>query len=122
MKYIVAGGRDFNNYSIARQVLSQFTDIDTIVCGDARGADTQGKIYAMQYNIPIKYFPAQWDEYGKAAGFIRNVEMGAYADALIAFWDGQSKGTKHMIKTMKMNKKPYWVFDYNGNEVEKYDN
>ena len=45
--------------------------------------------------------------------------MGEEADALIAFWDGKSKGTAHMIKTMKRNNKPYWVYDYNGNLIEE---
>ena len=115
MKYIIAGGRDFDNYKIVYQTISQFSDITEIVSGDARGADIQGVIYASQNNLPIKHFPAQWDKYGKSAGYIRNAEMADYADALIAFWDGQSKGTQHMIKTMKLKNKPYWVFDYNGN-------
>ena len=118
MKYIIAGGRDFNNYSIARSTIDRFSNIDEIVSGDARGADTQGVIYGTQYNIKVVHFPAQWDLYGKSAGFIRNAEMGEYADALIAFWNGKSKGTAHMIQTMKRNGKPYWVFDYSGNLKE----
>lgn len=43
--------------------------------------------------------PADWDLYGKSAGFKRNVQMAEYADALVAFWDGASSGTKHMIET-----------------------
>ena len=87
--------------------------------GDAAGADTMGARWANNNNIPIKHFPAEWDRYGKSAGYIRNAEMGEYADALIAFWNGHSTGTKHMIKTMKINKKPYLVFDYTGNLIEK---
>lgn len=119
MKYIVAGGRDFNNYSICRQILSEFSDIDTIISGCARGADTQGAMYATQYNIPLQTCPAYWNMYGKSAGFIRNAEMGEYADAAIIFWDGKSKGTAHMIKTMKRLKKPYWVYNYNGELIEQ---
>lgn len=119
MKYIVAGGRDFNNYSIVRQVLSQFNDITEIVSGDAKGADTQGTIYGNQYNIPVKHFPADWDYYGHAAGFIRNIEMAQYADCAICFWDGKSKGTEHMIKTARRNGLPYWVFNYQGEKIEE---
>ena len=119
MKYIIAGGRDFNNYSIVRQTIDRFSNVDEIVSGDARGADAQGIIYGTQYNIKVVHFPAQWDLYGKSAGFIRNAEMGEYADALIAFWDGKSKGTAHMIKTMKRNNKPYWVYNYNGELIEE---
>ena len=46
-------------------------------------------------------FPADWDKYGKAAGYKRNGEMARNADALIAFWDGKSRGTKHMIDLAK---------------------
>ena len=51
--------------------------------------------------IKIKYFPADWNTYGKSAGFVRNIEMAENATALIAFWDGKSSGTKHMIETAK---------------------
>ena len=49
----------------------------------------------------VVYFPADWDLEGKSAGFKRNVKMAEYADALVAFWDGESKGTKHMIEIAK---------------------
>lgn len=117
MKYIIAGGRDFNNYPIVCKVLSQFNNITEIVSGDARGADTQGIMYGNQYHIPIKHFPAKWDEYGKSAGFIRNAEMADYADIAICFWDEKSKGTTHMIKTMDLKHKPCYVFDYQGNKI-----
>ena len=121
MKYIIAGGRDFNNRAIMFPILSkQISNMsDTIISGDARGADELGAEWATHFQIPIQHFPAQWDKYGKSAGFIRNAEMGEEADALIAFWDGKSKGTAHMIKTMKIQKKPYWVYDYNGNLIEE---
>ena len=45
----------------------------------------------------MRVFPADWDKYGKRAGYLRNVQMAEYADALLAFWDGESRGTKNMI-------------------------
>lgn len=45
----------------------------------------------------LTIFPANWAEFGKYAGYIRNYDMGKNADMLIAFWDGKSKGTSHMI-------------------------
>ena len=74
---------------------------DKIVSGDARGADTLGAEYGTRHGIPVIHFPAQWDTYGKAAGFIRNEEMAEYGDYLVAFWDGASKGTAQMIQAMK---------------------
>ena len=72
-----------------------------VVSGRAMGADMLGEIYADENNHSIKHFPAEWDKHGKGAGFIRNGEMAKYANLLIAFWDGESKGTKHMIETAK---------------------
>ena len=120
MKIIIAGGRDFNNYYILEKVLNSFKGlIDEVVSGDARGADELGARWATYNNIHVNHFPADWDYYGHAAGFIRNIEMADNADALIAFWDWKSKGTGHMIKTMQLKKKPYRVFNYNGEEIMK---
>jgi len=118
MKIIIAGGRDFNNYYILEKVLNSFKElIDEVISGDARGADELGARWATYNNIPVNHFPADWDYYGHAAGFIRNIEMGEYADAAICFWNGKSKGTEHMIKTMKNLKKPYKVFNYQGEKI-----
>ena len=70
-----------------------------IVCGKARGADSLGEQYAKERGIPVRYFPADWRTLGQSAGYQRNTQMAQYADALVAFWDGRSKGTKHMIDT-----------------------
>lgn len=106
IKVIVAGGREFNNYILLEAELKAFIGkenkgICEIVCGMARGADTLGKKFAKQYGLAIKYFPADWDTHGKSAGYRRNKQMAEYADSLIAFWDGKSKGTKHMIDLAK---------------------
>lgn len=108
MRIIIAGGRDFDDYELMeREILSIIdgTDYSTIeiVSGGARGADSLGEQFAKQYNLNIKVFPAKWNTYGKMAGYMRNAEMARYASQesgiLIAFWDGVSRGTKHMIET-----------------------
>lgn len=68
-----------------------------IVCGKARGADSLGEQYAKEKGYEIRYFPADWKSLGKSAGYKRNEQMAQNADALVAFWDGQSRGAKHMI-------------------------
>ena len=68
-----------------------------IVSGTARGVDQLGERYALERGLKLKKFPANWDKYGRKAGYLRNKEMAEYARILIAFWDGKSKGTKHMI-------------------------
>lgn len=102
-KLIIAGGRDFNNYDgmskCLDRLLKNINDNIEIVCGMARGADRLGERYAKEHGYKVIYMPADWDLYGKSAGFKRNVQMAEYADALVAFWDGVSSGTKHMIET-----------------------
>jgi hypothetical protein len=98
MKVIIAGSRHLAHLDLVIDAVSKcFFDITEVVCGGAPGIDTLGKYWAFQNNIPVKYFHAEWHKYGKAAGPIRNEEMAQYADALIAIWDGKSKGTKNMI-------------------------
>ena len=102
MKVIIAGGRNFRDYDKLREscdnILVNQKEVE-IVSGTAAGADTLGERYAQEKGYEVKKFPAQWDLYGKSAGYKRNQQMAEYADGLIAFWDGNSKGTKHMIDT-----------------------
>lgn len=105
-KIIIAGGRDFNNYALLKEYVDKFlstypSDSIEIVSGNARGADKLGERYAKEHNLPVKLFPANWDKYGKRAGYLRNQEMADYANMLIAFWDRKSKGTNHMINIAK---------------------
>lgn len=103
MKVIIAGSRDFNDYDTLKKVcdfmLSRQDEVE-IVSGTARGADQLGERYAREMGYSIKEFPADWSK-GKSAGYIRNEDMAKYGDALIAFWDGKSKGTEHMINLAK---------------------
>lgn len=102
MKVIIAGSRNIENYQLVENIINDvrvtlLRDITEIVCGMARGVDLLGLDYATNHNIPVKKFPAEWNKYGKSAGYRRNEKMADYADYLIAIWDGKSKGTKHMI-------------------------
>lgn len=103
MRVIVAGGRDFKDYDLLASELDHFSNFITscpiIVSGCAAGADKLAEKYADEERLSIRKFPAEWDKYGKSAGYRLNVEMADYAEALVAFWDGKSKGTKHMIDT-----------------------
>ena len=115
MKVIIAGTRTFNNYQLLCNTIKELNiNIDEIVCGGAKGADALGAKYAKENNIPIKYFLADWDKYGKGAGPIRNHQMGDYADYLIAFWDKKSKGTLDMINYMQQIGKHGKIIYYRG--------
>tara|TARA_R110000737_G_scaffold337022_2_gene356960 strand:+ start:2447 stop:2806 length:360 start_codon:yes stop_codon:yes gene_type:complete len=104
MKVIIAGGRDFEDVPLMKGsfgslcgLLQQPLSPVEVVSGGARGADACGEYVASEVFLPVKVFPADWGKHGKSAGYIRNSEMADYADVLLAFWDGKSKGTKHMI-------------------------
>lgn len=111
IKVIVAGSRNFQDYNFAEQQLLSYFKSHNIhskdllfISGGARGADKIGEQFAEKYNILLKIFPANWEVYGKSAGYIRNADMADYAGEkgiLFAFWDGQSRGTKHMIDLAK---------------------
>lgn len=97
MKVIIAGSRTFKNDELLWKVMKEFKDVSEVLCGGARGADERGQLWAYEHGIPVKMFIPDWDRFGKAAGMKRNIQMAEYADALIAFWDGESPGTKNMI-------------------------
>lgn len=102
-RVIVAGSRSFGDYSLLSETMDTLlkekkkTHDISIVCGKAQGADTLGEKYARERGYEVAEFPAKWDEYGKSAGHLRNEQMAMNADALVAFWDGQSRGTRDMI-------------------------
>lgn len=114
MKAIIAGTRTFNNYDYLKTIINlkveERPQITEIVSGGAKGADALGERFAAEHKIPLKIFPADWNRFGKAAGPLRNEQMALYADMLIAFWDYESQGTFHMIKTMHEKWKTVYVF------------
>lgn len=104
-KVIIAGSREFNDFNFLKQkldyLLQNVTDEIEIVSGCARGADLLGEQYAKERGYTIKKFPADWEKHKKAAGYIRNKEMGEYANACVVFWMNKSKGSQHMIDIAK---------------------
>lgn len=116
---IIAGSRNFSDYNMMKTKLDiilsnkKETHIINIISGNANGADKLGERYANDNNYNVIIKPAKWDLYGKSAGYKRNSEMAEIADALIAFWDGSSKGTKHMIDIAKNKNLLVRVIEYN---------
>lgn len=102
MKTIIAGSRSITSQMLVDEAVSEsgFT-ITEVVSGGAKGVDRHGELWAIGEYVPFKVFKADWKKHRKAAGPIRNEQMAEYADALIAVWDGQSPGTKHMIETAR---------------------
>ena len=105
MKTIIAGGRDIFDPSILEEaIVESGFRITSVVCGGATGVDTLGEEWANNKSLKVEYYYPDWKNHGKAAGMIRNRKMAENAEALIAIWNGSSKGTKNMIETaLKLN-------------------
>lgn len=112
MKLAVVGSRTFNKRSLLVRVITQLGRPELIISGGARGADALAKQYAIDLDIPYLEFPANWDLYGKSAGYKRNVQIVEACDQVLAFWDGLSKGTEHTVNlAKKLGKKVIIIWD-----------
>jgi len=111
MKVIVAGSRTILNKDTVRKAVRNSGFLVTeVVSGKAQGVDRLGEELAVEEGWPIVQFPADWNEDGRSAGPLRNSRMASYADALVAVWDGQSRGTQDMIRRMEVLRKPVYVY------------
>ena len=114
-KVIIAGGRDYHDYinfsKYCDKLLANKIEIE-VISGGAQGADALAKRYAKSRQMSFKEMPAKWEIYGRKAGPVRNAEMAKEANALIAFWDGKSKGTKSMIDIAKKEGLKVRIYSY----------
>ncbi|KKN54356.1 hypothetical protein LCGC14_0593340 [marine sediment metagenome] len=98
MVIAVVGSRTFTDYNTVCKVLDNYADTsDTIVSGGAKGADSLARRYANEHGLKLIEHLPDWKIHGRVAGFIRNELIVDDADVMIAFWDGQSRGTQHSI-------------------------
>ena len=117
MRLAIIGSRTFNDYSLLeREVrlfeLSQGERISMIISGGAKGADTLAHKFAANNNIPIMEIIPNWNKFGKKAGMLRNIDIWNDSDCGIAFWDGESKGTKHSFSIAKQQNKILKIITY----------
>jgi len=121
MKVIVAGSRSFDDQALMDKWIRRMKTIgiEEIVSGHAKGADACGELVALNQDINLRLFPADWNQHGKAAGPIRNREMADYADMAIVFWDGKSPGSMNMIEVMMARKKPVMIVPFKEKTDEK---
>lgn len=103
-RIVICGGRHFNDRTFFNKTLDELLpqyDNPEIISGHASGADTLAERYAEDHGIPYIIFKPDWKRYGRGAGPIRNKAMIDYASednpVVIAFWNGESKGTRNMI-------------------------
>lgn len=102
VKIAIVGSRTFSDYGMMKEFIDSNCRESGIrpigvISGGARGADLLGARYATEKGLPLTEFKPEWDKYGKSAGFRRNHDIINNCDVCFAFWDGQSRGTKHDI-------------------------
>lgn len=120
-KVIIAGTRAFEDYDLLCRKCDEILQKKAlkhsvvIVSGTARGADRLGERYAADRGYAVEKYPANWKAFGKAAGYIRNGDMADASDMLIAFWDGKSRGTGHMIDLAWKKGLSVQIIDYCNN-------
>lgn len=107
MKVAIIGSRGLSVENLEAYLSAETTEI---VSGGARGIDSSARQYAQRANLPIKEFLPDYSQYGRRAPLVRNEEIVRYADHILAFWDGKSRGTMHVINTCRKLGKPYQLF------------
>lgn len=105
MRIAVVGSRGITAISLAPYV----SDSDEIVSGGAKGVDACAAAYARKNGLTLTEFLPQYERYGRAAPIIRNRELVDYADKVIVFWDGRSKGARSVIRYAERVGKPCQV-------------
>lgn len=99
---IIAGTRNLCDPDLIYDAIKACGWVPTeVVSGGCHGVDQAGEEWARAHGVPVRVFPANWSLHGRAAGPMRNRTMAGYAEALLAIWDGTSRGTKNMIDEAK---------------------
>jgi hypothetical protein len=124
-KVIVAGGRRFDDYELLKECLDMLLMLYVlygykivIISGTAKGADKLGERYAKERGYGLIRMPADWS-IGKSAGYRRNADMADIADASVCFFDGESRGTGHMINLSKSKGLDCRVVEYEQEEINE---
>lgn len=120
MRVIIAGSRSITDYSLVEKAVkdSGFR-IDVVISGGARGVDSMGEEWASKNGKTVQRFIPDWERHGKSAGFIRNDLMVRNADALVAVFDGVSRGTSHTISMARKKGIPVHVLEYKEKDIGK---
>lgn len=102
MKTIIAGSRSITDQALVdRAILKSGFIITEVFCGTASGVDQCGLEWANEHRIPVRWYPADWEEEGRKAGLLRNERMAKQAEAAVVIWDGVSRGARDMIQRAK---------------------
>ena len=107
MKVAVIGSRTITNVNLSKYLPADTTEI---VSGGARGVDTVAKNYALAHNLKLTEFLPAYELYGRGAPLRRNILIIENADLVLAFWDGQSRGTKFVIENCRKRNIPVKIY------------
>jgi hypothetical protein len=118
MKVVICGSRDLQNYQLVEEAVTRSGfEISTVLSGSSRGVDRLGIAFARNHHHPVQVFMPEWERFGKRAGMVRNREMAQTAEAVIAIWDGQSRGTRNIIELASNRHLPCFVLLVNCNQT-----
>ena len=113
MKLAIIGSRNFNDYEYLKEKVNKIHEgklVNLIVSGGAKGADSMGEEWAKECKVSTLIFNPDWKKYGRGAGFVRNKKIIENCDCVLAFWDGESKGTMNSIETARKLGKPVNIY------------
>ena len=102
MKVAVIGSRNLMVQDLGQYLPRETTEI---VSGGAKGIDACARAYAKANSIKLTEFLPEYEKYGRSAPLKRNIQIIDYADEVLAFWDGSSKGTNFVIQTCRKRQK-----------------
>ena len=115
MKVAVIGSRDIKDINLGEYLKD---DVTEIVSGGAKGVDTVASQYAQENNIKLTEFLPEYNRYKRGAPLKRNIQIAEYADKVLAFWDGKSRGTKFVIDYCKNSNIPVEVIVVNPTQIQ----
>ena len=119
MKVIIAGSRSIRLYRYVEEAIAESGfAVTAVISGTALGVDHNGEVYAINNQIPCVRFYPDWGKYGKGAGMRRNQDMVNVAEALIAVWDGESRGTADVIVKAQIKGIPIYVKEVKIHHIE----
>lgn len=110
MKIAIVGSRNWNDFQAINHFIASLPHDTLIVSGGARGVDSIAEACAVHHGLDVLVFEADWNQYGKSAGMIRNADIVKASDIVVAFWDGVSKGTANTIERASNAKKPVYIY------------
>ncbi len=128
MKLLIYGSRGIQNRDTVFQAIDHYIVEnglpDAIITGDATGVDALARLYAHEHKIDLSVFPADWEKYGRKAGYVRNNDMVNACDRAIGIWDGKSPGALITMRLLDESKSPSTVIvitDNSSKTLEDYE-